>query len=111
MISYDRPTGATLHVKLDNGETWEATPEDLERFGYGRRLDAYAIFDDYVSKALLDAGLIRRDITDAKINPLRYIVELAICRPELLSHPEVTKTTADIVAIERHLQATLPEEN
>lgn len=111
MTTYDRPAAATLHVKLENGETWEATPEDLDKFGYVKRLDAYLLFDDHISEALRAASLIGKDITDARINPLRYIVELAICHPQLLTHPEVAETTARVVEIERHLQTTLPEEN
>lgn len=110
MTSYDQPVEATLQVKLANGSAWDATAEDMERFGYVKRLDAYVAFDDHLSKVLLDAGLIRREITEARINALRFIAELAICHPDLLAHPETRETDAEIVEIERHLQATLPEE-
>jgi hypothetical protein len=111
MTTYDRPATATLHVKLENGETWEATPEDLDKFGYVKRLDAYMAFNDHLQEALSSAGLIQRDLTSAWINPVRYIAELAICHPDLLSHSEVAETDARIVEIERHLQSTLPEES
>lgn len=110
MTSYDQPVEASLQVKLANGKTWEATPEDLDRFGYVKRLDAYMTFNDHLHEALSGAGLVGRDITDAQLNPIRYIAELAICHPSLLSHREVAETDARIVEIERHLQATLPEE-
>lgn len=111
MTTFDRPIEATLQVKLADGSAWDATPEDLERFGYVKRLDAYVAFDDHLREALHSAGLIRRDTTEARLNPLRYIVELAICHPGLLAHREVQETTAEVVALERHLQATLPEED
>jgi hypothetical protein len=59
---------------------------------------------------LLDAGLIRHELTEARINPLRYIAELALTYPDLLDHPETAETDAEIVEIERHLQATLAGE-
>ena len=111
MTTYDRPVEATLQVKLADGSTWDATPEDLDRFGYVKRLDAYLAFDDHLSQVLKAAGLIRGDITEARLNPLRYIVELAICHPSLLAHREVADDNARIVEIERHLQATFPEED
>ncbi len=109
MPSYDRPTDATLHVRLANGETWEATPEDLDKFGYVKRLDAYMAFDDTIHEALNAAGLVGRDVTDARINPIRYVVETAVCHPSLLTHPEFRETVADLVEIERRLQATTEE--
>lgn len=104
--TYDRPTPATLHVKLKNGETWEATADDLEKFGYVKRLDAYITFSRHLAKVLFDAGLIERekDLTRTQLNPLRYIAELAICHPALLDHPENAETDAQIVAIERALR-------
>lgn len=37
MTTYDQPVEVTLQVKLANGNTWDATAEDMERFGYVKR--------------------------------------------------------------------------
>mgnify|MGYP001615901251 CR=1 FL=1 len=108
-VTYDRPVNAELCVKLSNGETWKATPEDLAKFGYVSRLDAYAAFDDHLRKLLGEAGLIQLEITEARLNPLRYLVELAINHPHLLGHREVTETNTEVVEIERSLQALAAE--
>ena len=111
MTTYDQPVEATLQVSLANGKTWTATAEDMAKFGYIDRLDAYMAFQKHLTAILSDAGLIQRDLTDAWVNPIRYIAELAICHPDLLAHRDVASVNARIVEIERHLQATLPEED
>lgn len=111
MTTYDQPVEATLQVKLANGKTWEATAEDMKRFGYVSRNDAYMAFDDHLRKLLLEAGLIRRETTAAWINPIRYVAEVAINYPELLTHQDMAEVNERIVEIERHLQATLPQED
>lgn len=110
MTSYDQPVEATLQVKLANGKSWDATPEDMKRFGYVSRCDAYMAFDDHLRELLYGAGLIDREVTDAWINPVRYVAEVAINYPELLAHRDMADVNARIVEIERHLQATLPED-
>ena len=101
--TYDRPVKATLHVHLDNGETFQATAADLAKFGLVDSLDAYMRFDEALGKALRSAGLIGGDITDAALNPVRYLVETAIRNPELLDHPEHNGWRS-VAAIERVLQ-------
>ena len=110
--TYDRPVKATLIVRLDNGDEFEAGPDDLAKFGYVSRSGAYAAFNDYLAGILVDAGLIERhkDITSARINDLRYIAELAICHPALLSHPDLASVNARIVEIEKTLREHLAEE-
>jgi hypothetical protein len=105
-ITYDRPVNARLIVRLENGEEWNATPDDLTRFGLVRRLDAYGAFDDRLRTLLDDAGLIDREATEAELNPVRYLVETAICYPELLDHPENVETWQQIVVLERALRAS-----
>lgn len=105
-VTYDRPVPAKLLVvRLGNGDEWEAGPDDWSKFGLVRALDAYAAFERHVRTVLTDAGLLKGDLTKAQINPLRYIVELAINYPELLAHPEMVDTDLDLVAIERALAA------
>jgi hypothetical protein len=101
--TYERPVVATLYVHLDNGETWEAMPEDLERFNMVYRHNAYMKFNDAYSKALrAKEGLVGRDITDAHLNPLRYLVETAVVHPDLLDHPE-HEGWKDVTELERRL--------
>jgi hypothetical protein len=83
---FNRPIRGTLHVHLDTGETWEAKPEDLARFNLVDRHDAYMAFDDALRQILRDAELIDGDITDAQLNAVRYLVEIAITSPDLLWH-------------------------
>jgi hypothetical protein len=86
--TYDRPQKATLYVRLESGETWEAKPEDLEKFNLVSRHEAYMTFDDAWSKILRRDDLVTGDITNALLNPVRYLVETAIAHPDLLDHEE-----------------------
>lgn len=106
-VTYDRPVKATLVVRLDNadGEEWEATPEDLAKFGYVDRQEAYFLFRKHYAEALCAAGLSGddapdgyRDVAYAETSPLRHLVDTAILMPELLDHPEHEgwKAIADI---------------
>ncbi|WP_173056951.1 hypothetical protein [Phytohabitans houttuyneae] len=108
-MTYDRPVEATLIVRLANGDEWKAREEDLAKFDLVRRLDAYAAFDDHLSKILHEAGLIQRELTEAQLNPLRYLVELAICHPDLLTHRDVAAVNAEVVEIERTLERLAAE--
>lgn len=100
---FSRPVRATLHVHLDNGEEWEAKPEDLAKFNLVDRHDAYMAFDDALRQILRDAGLIDGDITDAELNMVRYLVELAITSPDLLWHSG-NEGWRSVAEIERALQ-------
>ena len=51
--TYDRPVRAKLMVQLDNGESWEATDDDLKNFGLLVSLDA----QNDVRRALTDMCL------------------------------------------------------
>lgn len=113
MTSYERPIKAALYVHLDNGDQFEAGPDDLAKFGYVDRLDAYMRFNERLADTLMSAGLIERhkDLVRAKLNPLRYLAETAICHPSLLDHPEMAATYAEIVTIEQALRvANVPAE-
>lgn len=84
--TFNRPVRATLHVHLENGETWVARPEDLDQFNLVYRHEAYAMFDNALTKILRDAGLVGGDVTDAQLNEVRYLVEIALTSPDLLWH-------------------------
>lgn len=110
MTTYDMPIPAKLVVHLDSGENWDATPEDLEKFNLVTRHDAYVSFDRTLDKILRAAGLLgeNRDLTDAKLNPLRYLVEMAVAHPDMLADPkyaaELQEDWDRVAAIERALQ-------
>lgn len=100
--TYDRPVTGDLVVRLANGEQWEATPEDLERFGLIRALDAYALVDKKLCQAL--DGLVD-DITDAELNPLRYLVEVCLCYPRHFEEfgAEMERLVAEVRQLEERL--------
>lgn len=115
-ITYDRPVKATLIVRLNNEarEEWEATPDDLAKFGYINKQDAYFLFRKHYADALVNAGLSGddapngyRDVAYAETSPLRYLVETALLMPDLLTHPEHEgwKAIADIEQrLREHMQ-------
>jgi hypothetical protein len=108
--NYQRPVKATLYVHLENGEKFPATAEDLERFDLVNSLDAYMRFDDTLRKILSDAGLLPDGgLTEAELNPVRYLVEMAVRMPNLLEHPEMQETFDNVVGLERILQEFDPE--
>lgn len=102
MTTYNRPVDATLHVHLDNGETWEATAEDMKKFGLVKRLDVYSLLDKKLRE-----GLPLDDITDAEINPLRYLFEVVLMYPTHFDEfpDKMEELLASVREIERRLQA------
>ena len=74
-VTYDRPVKATLIVRLDNGDEWEAGPDDWDRFGLGKRLDIYTRAERMLRDAL---GI--RDRWDDHEGPnlIRYLIECAV---------------------------------
>jgi hypothetical protein len=102
--TYQRPVEATLVVRAADGDSWAATEADLGKFNLVGRSDAYMVFDDALSQVLREAHLIDRDITEAALNPVRYLVETAIAHPELLNNPG-HRGWRDVAQIERTLQA------
>lgn len=103
--SYDRPVKASLHVHLENGETWEATDADLAKFSLVRSYEASTRFAKALRRALVAGGVLDEgaDVTAAELNPVRYLVEVAICYPDMLYRPEHEDWT-EVAAIERRLQ-------
>lgn len=102
--TFNRPVRATLHIHLENGETWKATPEDLDRFNLVNRYEAYMAFNGALCKILLDAGLLdSNDITDARLNAVRDLVETAIVSPDALWHAE-NEGWRSVAELERALQ-------
>lgn len=103
MTTFDRPVPATLHVHLENGETWEATPADLEKFGLAKRREVYATFEKALIKALEPHGY--HDITDALLNPLRYLTEVAIHYPDHFTEfpEEMQRLLGEVAALEETL--------
>jgi hypothetical protein len=111
MTTFDRPVEAKLHVQLANGDSWEAREEDLERFGLVKLLDAYSSFAQQLSEALECSALLPTgDLTSAQLNPVRYLAELAICFPDLLSHSDTAGTMAQIIDIEWRLLSSAAAE-
>ncbi len=101
---YDRPVKAKLVVRLDDGEEWDATYDDLKNeFRLESPSVCYWRFSDSLTKLLDEAGLLdRKDITSAHLNVIRYLAETAIVNPDLLDHPDAD--WSDVAGIERVLQ-------
>lgn len=76
-VTFDRPVAAKLLVRLETGEEWEASPEDLARFGYGKRLDLYVRAASLLAEGL---GLEHFDELAHHEGPnlVRYVLECAI---------------------------------
>lgn len=114
--TFDRPVAAKLIVRLDNGEEWEATPEDLEKFRLVNRNDAYTTVRTALIDILRKHGLLaqpgghsdgeaREELTDTELNPLRYFIETALAYPDLLDLPEHAGWP-DVADLERRLRTT-----
>lgn len=105
-VTYAEPVEATLRVRLTNGREWDATDEDLRKFGLDSRLDCYMRFDDALRRVLADAGLLDDgdEVTDSALNVVRYLAEISINHPDLLDHPE-HEGWKDVVGAERALRA------
>lgn len=103
--TFNRPIRGTLHVHLENGEAWEAKPEDLDQFNLVDRHEAYMAFEYALGRILRDAGLLGPDdeITDARLNTVRYFVEIALTSPNLLWHSE-HEGWRSVAELERALQ-------
>jgi hypothetical protein len=94
---------ARLVVECDTGERWNARSSDLLKFGFVDRLTTYGL----IRRALIVA--LNGDPTESPLNPLRYLVELAIFQPELLDEDEIGDTLRDIAALDRVLRDADPK--
>lgn len=100
--TYERPVQGRLFVHLDNGESWEATPQDLTQFRLVERLEPYGQFRRALEAALARAG-IDADATTATLGPVRYLAEIAIMHPDLVDHPD-RLGWVDVAEIEKFLR-------
>jgi hypothetical protein len=72
--TYSRPVKAKLIVRTEHDEEWEATPEDLLKFGYAKKMDMYISTCDMLTQALGPEG----DIELSPANDVRYMIECAL---------------------------------
>lgn len=91
-VTYDRPVKAALVVRLDNGDEWEATAEDIERFGYREKMAITRSLMDY-ERVHLGAELV-----NTGLNPVRYLYECLVNYDHL-----PLDIAADIKALIAHL--------
>lgn len=104
-VTYDRPVKATLHVHLENSETWKAGPRDLAKFRLLSRDDAYRSVRQAWSKTLADHDLLddaHRDLVDTELNPMRALLECVLLYP---SDEEDTCDHQGVAELERRLRA------
>lgn len=74
-VTFDRPVKGKLVVLLDNGDKWDATDEDLARFGLAKKHDLYMRAHDMWLEAL---GVEDSDELPDVANCVRYVMECAI---------------------------------
>lgn len=98
--TYKRPVPAVMIVSLENGETFEPTPEDYAKFGYVHRntvlADWRAFVEDATGTDLLSA--------DSVLNPLWLALHQALNNPGSLTDGSMGNTKADIQELDRSLR-------
>jgi len=104
-VTYDQPMAAELQVRLASGKTWKASSEDLKKFGFVDALETYMFFVKRLTAVLEEADLLPTgDITDAELNPIRYLVEVALNYQNIIGDSDMAETYEDIAEIERTLK-------
>ena len=76
--SFERPVKARLVVKPEYGPEWNATADDLERFGYVHQQDTYMRVHDMLTEALGIADFDQLP-EDSPALAVRYLIECGIC--------------------------------
>lgn len=99
-VTYERPVPAKLIVRLDNGEEFPATLEDLGKFGYVDKntvlADWRAFVEDAIGSDLLSA--------DSELNPLWIVLHQALKNPGSLNDGSMDNTKADVQELDRRLR-------
>lgn len=108
--TYSIPATGRLMVRIDGiPEDREATEADIEMMGFVPKGSVHSRFRSFLWDALAEEDVLRGDLTDNQLNPLRYLSELAEHLPDhlLQDRPvpaDVEQLAMDIRAIERALQ-------
>jgi hypothetical protein len=86
---------ATMIVRLENGEEFEAKAEDFDRFGYASKntviADWRAFVEDATGTDLLSEG--------SALNPLWVALHQALNNPAALTDGSLASTQAEIIAL------------
>lgn len=77
-VTYSEPIPAKLLVRTESGREWEATPEDIARWGYVSQRVAYDRFSDWLYAVLRRGGAADVSVDETPVNCIRYAVECAI---------------------------------
>lgn len=82
-------------IRLENGEEFEATPEDFGKFGYASKNTVLADWRAYVEDAtgndLLTEG--------SELNPLWVALHQALNNPAALTDGSMASTRTEIIAL------------
>ncbi|MET4144304.1 hypothetical protein [Arthrobacter sp. UYCo732] len=93
--TYERPVKATMIVRLENGEEFEATPDDYLKFGYANRdtvlADWRAFVEDATGVDLLTEG--------SELNPLWVALHQALNNAAALADGSLASTQSEIIAL------------
>jgi hypothetical protein len=77
-VTFDRPIPAKLIVRLENGDEFEPSKDDFDKFGLVNRLDTYVRFEQLFTEALgIPSGTLTDDGNEGP-NLIRYLAECAI---------------------------------
>lgn len=82
-------------VRLENGEEFEATPEDYAKFGYADRNTVIADWRAFVEDAT-GVDLLREG---SELNPLWVALHQALNNPAGLSDGSMASTQTEIIAL------------
>lgn len=99
-VTYERPVAATLIVRLENGEEFEAKAEDIVKFGYVDKNTVLAdwrlFIEDAIGSDLLGAN--------SELNPLWVVLHQVLHDPGSLSDGSMGNTKADVQELDRRLR-------
>lgn len=87
-------------VSLENGETFDPTPEDYAKFGYVNRNTVLADWRAFVEDAI-GTDLLSED---SVLNPLWLVLHQALNNPGSLSDGSMGNTKADVQDLDRTLR-------
>lgn len=94
-VTYPRPVKATMIVRLESGEEFEAAPDDFAKFGYVDKNTVLANWRAFVEDAtgvdLLTDG--------SELNPLWVALHQALNNPATLTDGSLASTQTEIIAL------------
>lgn len=109
--SFERPAKGVLVIKLSNGEfITNPTEADLRKFGLVDRGSVYMRVDKFLQRVAEIASV--EEVTDLRLNPLRYAFELACYDDDGLDPLTADEgLVAQVVVLEQTLRGMFAEKS